>query len=231
MAKARVAYVCNDCGAEHGKWQGQCSACEAWNTLTRITLGAGESRRNRRPALPAPRRRCRFSRTSMQSDGARIATGFAEFDRVLGGGLVPGSVVLIGGEPGAGKSTLLLQVTHVARDDRRGAVRLRRRIAAATRDARAPSGTAARPVARCVRNARRRSGRADRATPAARGRARFDSGDGARQRRERAGQHHAGARNRGVLHAPGEADADDRRFSSGTSRKKAASPVRKCSST
>ena len=51
------------------------------------------------------------------ADGARIATGFAEFDRVLGGGLVPGSVVLIGGEPGAGKSTLLLQVTTVARDD------------------------------------------------------------------------------------------------------------------
>jgi DNA repair protein RadA/Sms len=110
MAKARVAYVCNDCGAEHGKWQGQCSACEAWNTLTRITLGPSK-------AL-APTTGYAGTAPSVQilgevesTDGARIATGFGEFDRVLGGGLVPGSVVLIGGDPGAGKSTLLLQVT------------------------------------------------------------------------------------------------------------------------
>ena len=110
MAKARVAYVCNDCGAEPGKWQGQCSACEAWNTLTRITLG---------PAKTAqPTTGYSGTAPSVQilgevesADGVRIATGFGEFDRVLGGGLVPGSVVLIGGEPGAGKSTLLLQVT------------------------------------------------------------------------------------------------------------------------
>src|SRR6476646_8183945 len=110
MAKARVAYVCNDCGAEHSKWQGQCSACEAWNTLTRITLGPAKASK---PAAG-------YAGTSPtvqiladvdSADGARIATGFAEFDRVLGGGLVPGSVVLIGGEPGAGKSTLLLQIT------------------------------------------------------------------------------------------------------------------------
>jgi len=110
MAKARVAYVCNDCGAEHGKWQGQCSACSAWNTLTRITLGPAKA------AAPATG----YSGTAPavqilgeveSTDSERIATGFGEFDRVLGGGLVPGSVVLIGGDPGAGKSTLLLQVT------------------------------------------------------------------------------------------------------------------------
>ncbi len=158
MAKARVAYVCNDCGAEHGKWQGQCSACEAWNTLTRISLGPTK------PSKPA----AGYAGTAPtvqiladvdSNDSARIATGFAEFDRVLGGGLVPGSVVLIGGDPGAGKSTLLLTGDDRTRDDGRSALRLRRRVAAATRDARAPSGTAARPIARCLRNARRRSGR------------------------------------------------------------------------
>jgi DNA repair protein RadA/Sms len=111
MAKARIAYVCNDCGAEHGKWQGQCSACEAWNTLTRISLG---------PAKPSKPAAAGYAGTAPtvqiladvdSNDSARIATGFGEFDRVLGGGLVPGSVVLIGGDPGAGKSTLLLQVT------------------------------------------------------------------------------------------------------------------------
>ncbi len=110
MAKARVAYVCNDCGAEHGKWQGQCSACEAWNTLTRITLGPAKASK---PAAgysgTAPAVQILAEVDS--ADSQRIATGFAEFDRVLGGGLVPGSVVLIGGEPGAGKSTLLLQIT------------------------------------------------------------------------------------------------------------------------
>jgi len=110
MAKARVAYVCNDCGAEHGKWQGQCSACEAWNTLTRITLGPSKA--------VAPSTGYSGTAPAVQilgevesTDNERIATGFGEFDRVLGGGLVPGSVVLIGGDPGAGKSTLLLQVT------------------------------------------------------------------------------------------------------------------------
>jgi DNA repair protein RadA/Sms len=113
MAKPRTAYACSDCGAEHTKWQGQCSACEAWNTLTRVTLGP--SRPSRTPASGAG-----FAGAAPMVQilgdvhaeaGARIATGFAELDRVLGGGLVPGSVVLIGGDPGAGKSTLLLQVT------------------------------------------------------------------------------------------------------------------------
>jgi DNA repair protein RadA/Sms len=110
MAKPRIAYVCNDCGAEHTKWQGQCSACEAWNTLTRVSLGpAKPSRAGTGFAGAAPA--VQILADVNAEAGARIATGFAEFDRVLGGGLVPGSVVLIGGDPGAGKSTLLLQVT------------------------------------------------------------------------------------------------------------------------
>jgi DNA repair protein RadA/Sms len=106
MAKAKHVYVCDSCGAQHPKWQGQCTECGAWNTLTEQhpvasrsarTQYAGEARTARLSALGA-------------EDTTRIATGLGEFDRVLGGGLVPGSVVLIGGDPGIGKSTLLLRV-------------------------------------------------------------------------------------------------------------------------
>jgi DNA repair protein RadA/Sms len=85
------------------KWQGQCPDCGAWNTLTQtsITSGAGE-----RPQGPEPSALGALT----EDPGLRHATGFAEFDRVLGGGLVPGSVVLLGGDPGVGKSTLLQQV-------------------------------------------------------------------------------------------------------------------------
>jgi DNA repair protein RadA/Sms len=110
--KSPSAFVCNDCGADYGKWQGQCSECGAWNTLVEVRLGAAKS-----PS--AARRGGGFSGAA---DGSvktladiavdeipRISTGTHEFDLVLGGGLVPGSCILIGGEPGAGKSTLLLQ--------------------------------------------------------------------------------------------------------------------------
>ena len=114
MAKQKSAYVCSDCGAEHTQWQGQCVACLQWNTLTRVMLGAAAG-------LSAPQQ---FKRVgySGESSGVqtlgnidlqalpRFSTRIGEFDRVLGGGLVPGSVVLIGGNPGAGKSTLLLQI-------------------------------------------------------------------------------------------------------------------------
>jgi len=106
-SKTRTAYVCTDCGAEHMKWQGQCSACEAWNSLSRVSVGpmkepgrgfAGAASEVKRLADVEP------------EETARLPTGFSELDRVLGGGLVAGSVVLMGGDPGAGKSTLLLQV-------------------------------------------------------------------------------------------------------------------------
>jgi DNA repair protein RadA/Sms len=115
MAKPKTAHVCNECGAEHSQWQGQCSACNAWNTLTRISLGAA-----RTPAAAQQSRRSGYAgatSAAVQTLAAinleelpRIVTGIGELDRVLGGGLVPGSVVLIGGNPGAGKSTLLLQL-------------------------------------------------------------------------------------------------------------------------
>jgi len=103
VARANTAFVCNDCGAHAVKWQGQCPECGAWNSLGQTTL--------------SPRSKNKAGGTepvalgSLSEDSeTRYPTGFAEFDRVLGGGLVPGSVVLLGGDPGIGKSTLLQQV-------------------------------------------------------------------------------------------------------------------------
>ena len=101
MAKAKSAYVCSECGAHAVKWQGQCPECEAWNSLTRMSVAGATS-----AAGPTAKRLTELA----EYPGKRYSTGFGEFDRVLGGGLVPGSVVLLGGDPGVGKSTLLQQV-------------------------------------------------------------------------------------------------------------------------
>jgi DNA repair protein RadA/Sms len=115
MAKTKSAFVCVDCGAEHGQWQGQCSACKAWNTLSQINLGGGSES----PVTRVDFRNKGYAgeQSNVQSlaeidvqSVPRFSSAIAELDRVLGGGLVPGSVVLIGGNPGAGKSTLLLQI-------------------------------------------------------------------------------------------------------------------------
>ncbi|MDH3613813.1 MAG: DNA repair protein RadA [Gammaproteobacteria bacterium] len=104
MAKAKTAYVCKECGAHSVKWAGQCPDCAAWNTLTQTRIAAS---RPARESSPAP-----ASLDSLPEDLAhRHTSGFGEFDRVLGGGLVPGAVVLLGGDPGVGKSTLLQQVS------------------------------------------------------------------------------------------------------------------------
>ena len=108
MAKRSTAvFVCSDCGCEHPKWQGQCSDCGAWNTLTRFSPGAAASRSASYTASVAEIQRIDEVEIEV---GGRISSGYSELDRVLGGGLVSGSVILIGGDPGAGKSTLLLQV-------------------------------------------------------------------------------------------------------------------------
>lgn len=114
MAKApKTAYVCNDCGAEFSRWQGQCSACKAWNTISEVRLiSASNSTKNDRFSGYAGETRAKIqtlSEISLQ-ETPRFTSGFKELDRVLGGGIVPGSAILIGGHPGAGKSTLLLQV-------------------------------------------------------------------------------------------------------------------------
>ena len=107
MAKPQTVYVCSACGAEHVQWQGQCSACGEWNSLSQLRIGAAPAPKLGFSGAEAAVRK--LSEVETEAAG-RLATGFGELDRVLGGGLVPGSVVLIGGDPGAGKSTLLLQV-------------------------------------------------------------------------------------------------------------------------
>ena len=111
MAKNKTAYVCNDCGADFMRWQGQCSECGAWNTITEVRLGAVKSKSSRFEgyAGAAAAKVIRLDEVDLQ-DVPRFSSGFSELDRVLGGGIVPGSAVLIGGSPGAGKSTLLLQM-------------------------------------------------------------------------------------------------------------------------
>lgn len=108
MAKTRTAYVCGDCGSEYAKWQGQCNDCGEWNTLSQVSI-AGPARK-RRGGITGQAEMPRALEEVSTADVTRLATGMAELDRVLGGGLVPGSVILIGGNPGAGKSTLLLQI-------------------------------------------------------------------------------------------------------------------------
>ncbi len=113
-AKRRSAYVCAECGADYAKWQGQCEACGAWNTLAEIALETAAQAKS-----PAARRSGWAGKVDapkimaladVQLDArARASTGIGEFDRVLGGGLAEGAVVLVGGDPGIGKSTLLLQ--------------------------------------------------------------------------------------------------------------------------
>lgn len=108
MAKSKTAYVCSDCGADFPKWAGQCTECGAWNTLAEVRLGKTAPRQVAGYAGATSGRVQKLKDISLE-DLPRMSTGVGEFDRVLGGGLVPGSVVLIGGSPGAGKSTLLLQ--------------------------------------------------------------------------------------------------------------------------
>lgn len=106
MAKAKTQYTCTECGASEPKWQGQCPSCNAWNTLVETVP---ETVTQSRFASLAPTAQLQKLADVEAQDVSRQATGIAEFDRVLGGGLVAGGVVLIGGDPGIGKSTLLLQ--------------------------------------------------------------------------------------------------------------------------
>ncbi len=114
MARDGAIYVCQACGAVHTKWAGQCTACTAWNTLVE------EVQASRPPGALAPARgKARagllFETMDVETPAPpRIVTGVEEFDRVCGGGVVPGSAILVGGDPGVGKSTLLMQVCAAA---------------------------------------------------------------------------------------------------------------------
>src|SRR5688572_13534366 len=107
MPKTKTLYACTECGGQALKWQGQCPHCQAWNTLEE-TLAEAAPSANRYALIAEGGRLQRLSEVEAREE-ERLSTGVAEFDRVLGGGLVPGGVVLIGGDPGIGKSTLLLQ--------------------------------------------------------------------------------------------------------------------------
>lgn len=125
MAKSKSVYICNECGAESTQWFGKCSACGTFNSLeesiaapspVNISRGGWQSKSRPDSKSPSkgpaqPRASVRFSEISNNVQ-MRFASGYTELDRVLGGGIVPGSLVLIGGDPGIGKSTLLLQVAN-----------------------------------------------------------------------------------------------------------------------
>lgn len=103
MKKVRRSFVCRECGQLHIRWSGRCEGCGGWNSLAEESVASGP--RDDRAVV-----RAQSLAEVDPEESARIATGISEFDRVLGGGLVPGAAVLVGGDPGVGKSTLLLEV-------------------------------------------------------------------------------------------------------------------------
>ena len=110
MAKVKTAFFCQNCGAQHAKWMGQCTTCNEWNTLVEEIVQKEEKHKwNVTAEKSGPNKALAISQIQIQKE-QRIGTQNQELDSVLGGGLVPGSVVLLGGEPGIGKSTLLLEI-------------------------------------------------------------------------------------------------------------------------
>ncbi len=118
MAKEKVIYYCQSCGAESSKWMGQCPACKEWNTLVEEVISSKKGARSvNRQEIKAKVTKLKDIETTKEE---RIRTKIGELDRVLGGGIVSGSMILVGGDPGIGKSTLLLQVCkHLADDGRK----------------------------------------------------------------------------------------------------------------
>ena len=115
MAKTQQAFVCNDCGADYRKWQGQCSECGQWNTVQEVRLAKAPKNARFEGYAGGEAGKVQLLKDVSLEGLPRFSAGMGEFDRVLGGGFVPGSVVLIGGHPGAGKSTILLQtLCHLA---------------------------------------------------------------------------------------------------------------------
>ncbi len=111
MAKVKTTFFCQNCGTQFSKWQGQCSACKEWNTITEEVISKGDKAdwNSQSNGLDKKVKPVKIADISFSKE-SRLKTNNQEFDRVLGGGLVPGSLTLLGGEPGIGKSTLLLQI-------------------------------------------------------------------------------------------------------------------------
>lgn len=111
-----TVFFCNECGYESSKWMGQCPSCKAWNTFTEELVAKGSKKNDLRSSHLNDAKPTAITEVS-ECDTKRISTHLSELDRVLGGGIVPGSLVLVGGDPGIGKSTLLLQVCKYLSDD------------------------------------------------------------------------------------------------------------------
>ena len=111
MAKTKVktAYFCQNCGTQYPKWQGQCSACKEWNTIVEEVVQKEEVKLWSKKGADSKVKALKVADISLTNE-SRIKTGNTELDRVLGGGIVPGALILLGGEPGIGKSTLMLQL-------------------------------------------------------------------------------------------------------------------------
>ena len=110
MSKVKTSFFCQSCGSQHTQWQGQCNSCKQWNTLTEEVVNKPDkknwSHNNKVIAISKPQK---INQIEISSE-SRIKTSDAELNRVLGGGIIPGALMLLGGEPGIGKSTLLLQI-------------------------------------------------------------------------------------------------------------------------
>ena len=104
--KSKIVYLCSACGNDHPKWHGQCPSCNEWGTLGEFKV----SKKRKKGNSGLARDSRKLSDILQGEEVKRIPTGIAEMDRVLGGGLLPGSLILLGGNPGIGKSTLALQI-------------------------------------------------------------------------------------------------------------------------
>ena len=107
MAKIKTSFFCQNCGAQYSKWQGQCTSCKEWNTIVEEIVQT-----EKHPAWSGKKQKSKALKIAdiRAEEELRIETKNTELDRVLGGGVVPGAVILLGGEPGIGKSTLMLQL-------------------------------------------------------------------------------------------------------------------------
>ncbi|MEC0371267.1 DNA repair protein RadA [Paenibacillus chibensis] len=111
MAKTKTKFYCTECGYEAAKWYGKCPGCQAWNTMVEETESVIKTQGMNSPLFHSKEKALSIINIE-SSNEARVQTGIGELNRVLGGGIVPGSLILVGGDPGIGKSTLLLQTSH-----------------------------------------------------------------------------------------------------------------------
>ena len=113
MAKVSTVFVCSNCGYESAKWIGKCPACNEWNSFyeEKLAKTAGTASKEKKSSSP------KKLNDVKGAEAVRVKSGIAELDRVLGGGLVKGSLILLGGEPGIGKSTLILQLCNSVKEE------------------------------------------------------------------------------------------------------------------